>query len=313
MPWFSKKEEPPAEPKAPEPSAPELPPAFVTQDQFSQVNQRLEQLTGALIGNQQGQQAPALAPEPEIPDVTDEEIQQAWATATESGELADIQRARAAEQKRTNANQVRLERTLNCRIQQLEEQGTQWVGGIQEKFAKQSLEGKEYYQVYKKEIDAQIAQIPVAQRTPEILDAVYKYVIGDKQEEIFEKKMEARARQAEEVVAADSNNRTGRAQGGNMSQDEATFANVFGESLAGQGARWEGGGDLWTGRHRNPDEFARNLGYEDANAYARASQAIMAVEDCPNCFAPMTESIQGGSHDCPIAVSTHRLGLPGLR
>jgi hypothetical protein len=245
--------------------------------------------------------------------VSDEEIQGAWTTAHESGEMADIQKARQLENKRHQANQLQIQRDLQKQINLLQEQGTQWIGGVQEKFAKQALESKEHYQTYKKEIDAQIAQVPIQQRTPEILEAVYKYVIGDKQEEIFTRRMEANARKAQEDAVADSNARTARGQGGGMNTEDETFAGVFGETLAQQGARWEGGGDLWSGRHRNPNEFAQNLGYENADAYAKAATVIMSIQDCPNCFSPMTEAAQGEQHQCPVPSTTHRLSIPGLR
>lgn len=285
---------------------------FVSREDFNKVNERLEQLTNAMLGNQPSQQAPAQQePEPEIEDASDEEIQAAWAKADETGEATDIRNARVLESKRSAANQKRLEHSFNKQIKGLEAQGSQWISGVNQRQAKSYLEGKKYYKEYKKEIDEALGQVDPTYINPELAEKAYNMVVGTHFEEIRDKEAEAEARQ-KAAKASDTTGRTGREQE-EVKQPGQKFEETFGESVSSPGARWEGGGDLWSSRHRNPDEFAYNLGYQSADDYAEASEAIMSVEDCPNCFSPMTEKLGGGEHKCPVPSATHKLSLPGLR
>lgn len=302
---LSGKDDPPESP-APETEEP----SYVSVDEFKSFQSRFDQLADALLTQKQEPSAPAPAPTPPVDDVTDEEIEAAWAAADETGEQADIRRARRLEHKRNNANLERVRRENEQRLQSLEQQGTQLIGGVQGQMLQQYLETQKHYKEYRKEIDAQMQQVPVQQRTQQVAQYIYNAVVGQHLDDIQQRETEARVRNRTEK-AMDTNDRSSRTQ--RDTSDEDTFEAVFGERLARPTAQWDGGGQLWSGRHRNPDELANNLGYQDSRSYAKAAQQIMAIEDCPSCFMPMTETIEGGEHRCPTAAATRKLRIPGMR
>ena len=326
MAWWNKpkEDETEATTKPTEPTPP--PPQYATVDQFNQItesvnklNQLAESLTNARGYNPNQNTAQGWNPaspasqathqpeEPAIEDVSDEQIVNAWAKADETGEAADIRAARALEAKRNNANLERIRREGNKKVKELETQGQQWVGNVNQQLTMNHLAGKKWFKDYQKDIEQVLSQVPTAQWTPQVGDAVYNYVIGTKYDEIRTKEVEMEARASADHIP-DMPTRSGRGRQ-ETKQPGAKFSEVFGDSVSQSNARWDGGGHLWAGRHRNPDEFANNLGYGGADDYAQAAERIMSIEDCPHCFSPMVEA----DHKCRVASSTHHLNIPGVR
>lgn len=311
----------PNTPETPKPAEPNLNEGYVSREQFESVQNQLNQLTNiatAALGEGGGGNQPP-APEdtdPPIEDVTNEQINTAWAKARESGEPDDILAAKRLDDRRHNANLLRLQRDSDKKIKELESKGMGAIGQLNERNARLWLKEQDYYQDFKTEIEEEFDKLNPSVKNEQGAQAVYNFVLGNNTKKIIDKELETRERAKqlqEEGGGLDTNGRSGRGADGGSRRPGARFAEIFGEQVAQPDARWGGGGQLWQGRHSNPDQFAQNLGYGSADEYAEAGEAIMSVEDCPHCFMPMIETIQGNEHKCKAPQASHRLSMLGTR
>ncbi|MEE9595059.1 MAG: hypothetical protein V3V92_06635 [Candidatus Hydrothermarchaeales archaeon] len=294
--WKTKQEGPKEEPKPEEPEAkpePKEEPAIpVSRNDFDAMNQRIDSVMGLLVANQS--KAPETKEEAPLNVPSIEDI----AKAQEDGEYVK------AAQMQESRNQGLLEKrevSYKKELEAVRDQSAASLGTLSEGIAQKELK---YYKRFKPEIDAIMSNVSPTMRTLDAWKQAEKYVIGDHEEELFKEKLEQLARKKDTEEDLDVNNQSTRSK--EKETPQITFGTVFGENFSNAQASWAGYGKLWDGHHRNPDEFAQNLGYENADQYAGVSQRIMSVEHCKHCYAPMIEVLEDKEHTCQFQNSRQK-------
>lgn len=310
--WFrrSQQEQPKEEPdeeKAPEPES--AAPQYVTMEQFSNLTGQLSQLT-TMLGNQGGQSGTSPDPEPpkrELPPIeepSEAEIEAAFTKAVESGEPSDYRALRALENKRSSAQMERYKRATDERLETLQTQGMGMFGQINTRQARDFLKGQKYYSYVEKDVEERLKGIDASQLTPEVAKHVYDMAVGANFEDIQTKEAERQARERSKTPVPEGTGQSGRTQN---REARGTFASVFGEGVASPLAQWPTGGALWQKNHDSPDRFAKNLGYNDADHYARVSSWIMQTEQCNDCFMDV---LPNEEHNCQVHSSNRLINFP---
>lgn len=281
-------------------------PSFVTKEEFQSLSTKLDTLTGFL-------QQPRTEPQPKEPkqpalppidDVDDSEIESAWRRARESGEDEDYSRARTLERRRDNARFERYRREQEQRLTELQTQGMERFGQINARMARDALKNKADYGFISKEVEERIGQVPPEQLTVEVAEHIYNMVRGEKADEIWEKRAERAAREKAKATTPEGGQQNGREQ---SQAPPVTFQSVFGERISAPDAQWPTGGDLWQGRHETPDQFAKQLGYNDGTHYARVAQYVMQAQQCTDCFMDV---LPNEEHTCPVRSKQRLINFP---
>ena len=315
--WFKfggEKESTSQEPEKKDPETseelPKIQPEFVTKEEFSSLSGKIDLLATSLTNLPQ---KPAVSPEdgvpkkPDLPiiqEIKDEEVDAAWAAADASNEAVDIAKARRLQGKQYEAKLEQYDRTQNERFENLQAQGIGMIGQINTRMTKESLKTMPYYSYVSKQIEDQIGALPAEQRTPELAQWFYDAAVGKNIDEITARESERKAREKAKTVLPEESNMNGRTQ---PKDHVTTFAGVFGTEIADADAMWPAGGLLWQKNHDTPDRFAKNLGYRDADHYAKVSQFIMATEPCPDCFRDI---LPNDEHTCEVRSGSGLINFP---
>ena len=276
-------------------NTPPTTPQYVPVEQFNDALNSVKELgskfdtfqglvTAAFTGGGQQQRqaptAPVRAPEPEIPDITDDE----YADAVLRGDAAKLAiRTEAVAQRRVRE----VEQRLGQRIGQLETHGMAVLEQVTGEVGQSSLAKMPYYQLLKGEIDGMLESLPAFQRTPAMREHCYEAVVGKNVDKVMTFRQQEQARIAQEREALGVPGRTAGQQ-----DDTPTGASVFGDVIK-NGATWQGSGQLW-GR-KSPNEWAKSrYGVESIDQAAVYATNVMGISDCPQCFGP----IVGGKCHC---------------
>jgi len=230
----------------PEPEAPK--PVYITADEYK-VHQAL--ITDTLGSIKESLQAlhnnnprAAEAPEPEVPDATDDEIEEALRTGTGAKQF----------RKMVNKAKADLEKVMGARASRIESLAGGSIAGIAKSIAQSKM--THYNKPYiKKDVDMLLAQMPAEQRlTPENHLIVYNAVVGQHFDQIVADEAEAKARAAKNTAGVLPGGSNGR---GTEAPADPTVENVFGEESARELAR----------RGRDLDSLARGMGFKDGKEY----------------------------------------------
>lgn len=198
-------DDPPAEtPPAETPPAQPPTQSYVTVDQFNamvnQMQQGFQQALGTAIREIRAGATPAVT-ETEIPDVADEELDNAALEGKGVGRA--VKRAIAAAT-------ARVRKDAEAAVGTVADFGTT---ALTEQALLLAKQGWTHYDRFKREIDAGIAGLPPEMRAqPSRLNLVYKMVLGDHYEELVKEEREAAIRQQRDTDATrPAPNKGGRA------------------------------------------------------------------------------------------------------
>lgn len=291
MAWFKRSDPATYMPPAQQQQQQEQPPQYVPVAQFTAameevkaLGSKFDQFAGMVAGafaggpgsGQQTRTAPQPEPEPAIVDVTDDEYNQ----AVLQGDAAKIAiRTQAIVERSARA----LRKEYDGKIGILQTQGMGALDQVNLELGQQALNGMPYYQLLKKDVDEQLASVPVQQRTPQMRQWIYDRTVGANLDKIKAFDAAETARIAKEREELDP---PGRQQ----QRDAApTAETVFGDTLLKPNATWHGGGQMWA--KRSPDAWAKSrYGVENINQAAVFATNVMAVDDCPECFVPIVNN-----------------------
>src|SRR5574343_447280 len=193
---FGKKQAP-AETPAQEPEAQQPSADFVPRQQFEELMGKFDQLqsnfTQYLMEQQKPKPMQQAAPQwqpPRIEDVPDEDFKRA---VREGGEGAE-----AIIAKRMRAENLRAQLPVLQELHTIRTQGIASIAGL----TRQQIKAMPYYEMFAKEIDQQLDQLdPSLQTNPDVLQFVYKQVVGANVDKITEQKVQEAIRKAQEVPA----------------------------------------------------------------------------------------------------------------
>ena len=230
-------------------------PQYVTADEL---NATLDRATQHIIGTVQGivtpqRQQPVYIPqvEAEIPDVREDEMAQAF----EKGDLViydKLQKQRIARERQ----QYRRE------IGQLKNEGMQAISQLTQQITAPKRSGLEKYQG---EINAILDTFPIETRANQsVLEFVYDSIRGKHQEEIFAQRVDEQKRQAAtKPTQAVGDAATDRATG--IANKTSAWHETLDQRMRGRNATPAADSLATTGKE--PDAFARQLGYKNMDDY----------------------------------------------
>jgi len=186
------------------------------------------------------------------PLITDEQIDAAIANGESPAKLV----------RQLVDSQARDIRTgLDARIAQLEEFGTNAIGGLQ----MERLKDRPYYKRFQKEIDQKLGALPAAYRAnPDTINLIYQSVVGEHAGELEREAHESALRKAAEgdvpVNEIDVSRGGGSKPGGSGSNRSSTPSIPTVEEFAGK----EGVFALQhKERGKDGDSYAQTMGYKD--------------------------------------------------
>ena len=287
MPWW-KKEDPKEPDKKPDPE----PPKYVTKEELDSFKTSLQDTIVSTL-TQRTDPPPRHDPPPKEPEPIDDVSDADYQAALDNLQNPDFEGDRRAQlrvvQKRESASRERLKRDIFSEMDRRLSSQQSTLHQVNEEITRNSLNSLRYYKLFKKEIDEAIAKVPPEQRTTQIAQLVHNQIVAMHQDQVIEHEIKERERIAKEKQPLDTDtpNRRQRSQ-----TQKPTFVEVFGENLADPNARMHGA-PLWDQHsrgHRDPEDYARSIGFESADEYAEYATNILAIEPCPKCFA---EIVQG--------------------
>lgn len=225
----------------------EAAPQYVTLEQFNQQMSILTNLATSVQGLAQGFNAtvrkPATPEEKEIPEVTDEEWDEADGDPKAMRKLRQQERARDAQLHRRELAQVQAT-------------GFQAISGLM----KDKLNSLEFYKDYKAEVDSMISELPEhAQLNPQVIEACYNQVVARHINEIRDKDRQATARQkALKTQTSVPSGRNGRSVRREHDDEDEDYDDDARDTLDTLGM--------------DKDEFAKSMGYRDHKDYVKRTK-----------------------------------------
>lgn len=224
-------------------------PQYVTQEEFSQQMQILNNLANSVQSLATGFNAQAMRPqampeEKEIPEVTEEEWEEAEGDPKATRRLLRQERARDAQIQRRELAQVR-------------DTGFNAISGL----VRDKLESKKYYKEYKVEVDALVEQLPPQARLdPKVLDACYNQVVAVHVDDI-EKKIRQEA--GRKTALGTQPNTPGSRSGRQVRRTDPDDDDFDLDSDTEEGLEVLG---------HDRDSFAKSLGYQNWKDYIKKTK-----------------------------------------
>ena len=292
MPLFSraKKEEDPTE-ETTEETTTETP-SYVTTSDLSDLRSEVQngflQMQQNILAPQTP--APTEEKEPTIEDVSDTEYESALSSLSDQDYEGDRSQLIRTIRKREDAKQTRLTHQINTQFAALKRENDENLGRVGTHLAESSLERQPYYQLFKRDIDEAISNLPAATRLDNNARLmIYNNFVGANVARVMEYDTDLKARKAAEQHTLDTApGRTPAEQ-----KDKTSFSSAFGSEFAEVNATIPGVGPVWnpsSRSHQSPDDFARSKqahggdSFESADDYARYATAIMSIERCNKCL-----------------------------
>ena len=285
MPFW--KREQPAD-KKPEDEKPNEP-NYVTKDELQSFSNDIKESILSL--REQRLEQPASEPKreelPAIDDVDDDTYEGAIIKLQDPDFDGDRRDLLKVIRKREKANEERRERNFSAKLDAVRQESSEHISRLNTQSAQAALQTKPHYELLKKDIDAAMAQLPAAQRTPEAANFVYNQIVGMNIDKIDEHRQRQADEQRRKQADLDAPSRRGQRQ------EKPSFASTFGEQFADDRANIGLGGPIWNPNsrlHRDADDFARNPqahageSFQNADEYAEYAQAVMSIEACPRCL-----------------------------
>lgn len=210
----------------------------------------------------QGQQ-----PQMQIPQITDEEIDNALLTG--QGGAARI---RALVDRAVN---VAAERIVREHVQPLQDTGLSSLGALAHKVG---LSGLQHYPRYRKEIDQRVGALdPSLRANPDALSLIYNAVVGEHANDLAREAAEEAVRKAQEPPVEQGKERsarpgTGAGAGGTREEPKLQSAEDLGGSEGMAALAHKGQGNV------NQDAFAQSMGYASWQAYVKQYEDLLNAD-----------------------------------
>lgn len=280
MPWWKKDPEP--DPKPSEPA-----PKYVTEEALQHFQREVTEGLSFLRENFTPQRRESDEPPPSTPpairDVSDDDYQ----TALDNLQNPDFDGDRRAQmrviQVRESASRERLKRDILQEVETRYSAHSQALANVNEEITRRGLNELPYYKLFKREIDAALSKAPIENRNMQMAQIIHNQIIASNQSKVIDYELEQR-KLKDVPVDSDIPGRSHRSQ----RDAKVTFSSQFGEEISDLDASVPGGIKVWdraSRTHRSPDDFAKGLGFENADDYAQFSQSLNEITTCDRCFS----------------------------
>lgn len=289
-------------------------PTTVSVDEFNSFKRELHEGLDFIRQAVVPQQAPLEVQEdtlaaPVIDDVPDDDYQ----SALENLQSPDFDGDRRSQvriiQKREKAERERLKHEVLSTVHREISSRDAIIHTVNGQNIQTGLQSLPYYSLLKKEIDDQLARVPLAQRTMAMATVIHNQIESQNRTRVIDYEI-ARRQQAQEDQQRTITDIPGRRGAPGSKPDAITFESYFGTEVSAPDATARGI-PLWDARsrtRRDANDFAQSRGFENANDYAAFSQAMMQITRCPNCFM---EAYNGKPCMCGSAhPASERVTLP---
>lgn len=240
---------PPADGDPPKP-ADQMPQLSELQAALAGLSKQVETLQtsfGAVVADTQARAARSEPPAPKKPRVTDQEINDAYA----SGNVAEVMR---------RLQQETVEELVEKHVAPLQHTGIEAISGLTLEVTKGSMK---YYPKFKAQIDEYVKNMgPDGRMNPAAIRAAHDIVAGQNIEAIVAEEVEKRARQAADAHKDAANIPGGKKRVDASGQEVPSVEQLFGVDAA----------NALRSKGESEDQFAQKLGYANWEAYVKVYQ-----------------------------------------